>query len=80
MNAGEAPATMGWLVLVTAVLLVRQLGNCKPVIGRQALAVDFPMGLGDRSWSRLTVLLLGDSLLLYALQMSCLEVVVAPTD
>jgi hypothetical protein len=32
--------------------------------------VNFPMGLGDHSWSQLTMLLLGDSLLLCALHMS----------
>jgi hypothetical protein len=37
------------------------------------MAVDFPMGLGGRSWSQLTVLL-------GALHMSCLEVRVARTD
>jgi hypothetical protein len=78
MNAGEAPAAAGWLVLAMAIL-VRQPGDWEPAVGRKALAVDFPMGLGDRSQSRLTVLLLGDSLL-FAIQMSCLEVRVVPTD
>jgi hypothetical protein len=79
MNASGAPAAAGWLVPETAVL-VPKLGDCEPAVGRETLAVDFPMGIGNRSQSRLTVLLLGDSLLLRALQTSCVQVTVAPTD
>jgi hypothetical protein len=75
MNASKAPATGGWLVLVTVVHLVWWLGDCELVTERQAMVVDFPMGLGNCSLSRLMVLLL-----LCVLQMRCLEVEVAPTD
>jgi hypothetical protein len=76
MNTSEAPATAGWLVLVTTVFLASAAGWLWA--GRRV--VHFPTGLGNCSRSRLTVLLLGDLLLLCVLQMSCLVLRVSPTD
>jgi hypothetical protein len=62
-----------WRVLGTAVFLATAAGRLRA--GRRLVSAA-----GGRSRSRPMAMLLGDSLLLCALQMSCLEVRVAPTD
>jgi hypothetical protein len=61
MNAGKVPAAAGSLMPAMTVFLASAAGLLRA--GRRAVSAG---GVGDRSRSQLTVLLLGDSLLLCA--------------